>query len=130
MNAIGNIWIATSIFFALSATATAQSSSDWVDIKDAKELRALYSNKTFRGVGWVGHFRDDGKGILISGGGKPEPRTWKVEGNDQVCVTKADNSVTCNRFQRNRKKPQQHAVTQLPSGMTFTFDVEDGIPKF
>ena len=54
------------LFFMLSGPVASQ---DWVDIKNPKELRALYSNKTFRstfsGVPVVEHYRADGKGILL-----------------------------------------------------------------
>ena len=55
------------MFFMLSGAAAAQ---DWVDIKNPKELRALHSNKTFKGtwsgVPYAAHNRADGKGIFIS----------------------------------------------------------------
>ena len=123
------ILIAT-IVCVLPAPVLAQSPSDWVDIKDPNELRTLYSNKTFRGNGWVGHYRADGKGIVISQGGKPQPRTWEVKGNDRVCVTPSDRPASCYRFQRNRKKPNELVITEATSGAALTFTLEDGIPKF
>jgi len=115
---------------ALPAPALAQSTSDWVDIKDPNELRALYSNKTFRGNGWVGHYRADGKGVFISQGGKPEPRTWEVKGSDWVCVAPSEGPANCFRFQRNRKKPNELKGTNVATGRTASFTLEDGIPKF
>ena len=73
------------MFFTLSGPVA---SSDWMDIKNAKDLRALFSNKTFRstvgGVPVVEHYRSDGKGILIAAESRV-PRTWEVKGKDQ-CV--------------------------------------------
>lgn len=127
----GNLAILmATMVFVLPAPVLAQSSSDWVDIKDPIELRALYSNKTFRGNGWVGHYRADGKGIFISQGGKPQPRTWEVKGNDWVCVAPSDGPANCFRFQRNRKKPNELVVINVTSGATLNFTLEDGIPKF
>ena len=127
----GTLAIVTAMLVAvLPAPLSAQSSSDWVDIKDPSELRALYSNKTFRGNGWVGHYRADGKGIVISQGGKPQPRTWEVKGNDQVCVTPSDGTASCFRFQRNRKKPNELVLINATSGFAATFTLEEGIPKF
>jgi hypothetical protein len=112
-------------------------SQDWVDIKDQKELRALYSNKTFRwtegGVPVVEHYRADGKGILISGELRT-PCTWEVKGNDQVCVS-SEKGTDCYQFQRNKKYPGEYVKKTIktsqdhPSGMTI-FKVEDGIPEF
>lgn len=118
------------VFCTLSALAIAQGWKDWVDIKNAQELRALYSNKTFRGNGWVGHYRADGKGILIAQGGKPVPRTWEVKGNDQVCVTPEGGATSCFRFQRNSKNRSQVLLTNVKDGMSLSFTLEDGIPKF
>jgi len=114
----------------LPGPSIAQSTKDWVDIKDPKELRALYSNKTFRGNGWVGHYRADGKAMVIIAAGKPDARTWEIKGKDQVCVTQGDGVVNCLRFQRNRKKPNEVILTNQRTGMTLNVTVEDGIPKF
>ena len=118
------------LFAAMSCvvwnTSVAQ---DWVPIKSAKELKALYSNKTFKGNGWVGHYRADGQGILISQNGKVR-RTWKVVGQDQVCATIENGSTSCKRFQRHRTKPNEIVITRLSDGMTFNVTVQDGIPNF
>ena len=114
----------------LSAPAFAQSSGDWVDIKDPNELRDLYSNKTFRGNGWVGHYRADGKGILLVQGGNPQPRIWEVKGNDLVCATAGSAPAACYRYQRNSKKPNEFVAISVLSGARLNFTVEDGIPKF
>jgi len=114
----------------LAAPSVAQSPKDWVDIKDPKELRALYSNKTFRGNGWIGHYRADGKAMVIIAGGKPDARTWEIKGSDQVCVTKGDGVVNCLRLQRNRKKPNEVILTNQRTGGVLNVTVEDGIPKF
>ncbi len=75
-------------FIASSAPAVSQSAGDWVEIKDPAELRALYSNTTFRGKGinppvsFVGHYSADGRGVS-NFLGRTVPRTWVVNG-DQV----------------------------------------------
>lgn len=114
----------------LAAPSFAQSPGDWVDIKDPKDLRALYSNKTFRGNGWVGHYRADGKAMVIPAEGRPDARTWEIKGSDQVCITQGDGVVNCQRFQRNRKKPNELTLTNQRTGVTLNVTVEDGIPKF
>jgi len=114
----------------LSAPAFAQSLGDWVDIKDPNELRALYSNKTFRGNGWVGHYRADGKGILLPQGGNPQPRIWEVKGNDWVCATTGSGPANCYRFQRSSKEPNEFVAISVTSGARLYFTVEDGVPKF
>lgn len=112
------------------APSISMSAEGWVDIKDPNELRALYSNKTFKGSGWVGHYRDDGKGVLTPDGGRPQPRTWEVKGDDQVCVAREDGAASCMHFQRRSDNQNVVRVTIIGSGKTFDFTVEDGIPKF
>jgi len=110
--------------------AFAQSSSDWADIKDPKELRALYTNKTFRGHGWVGHYRADGTGVLIVQGSAPVRRTWAVKEDGQVCVTPEGSAPNCSTFKYVTKDRRQVMVTNWPSGRSFIFTLEDGVPKF
>ena len=110
-----------------------QSSADWVDIKSATELQALYSNKTFKGKDWmdrpwVGHYRSDGQGILLFEGGR-YPRTWQVTGNDQVCV-KALTGPACYRFQRHRTKPGVFRNINVANDNMVEFTVENGVPQF
>ena len=110
-----------------------QSSADWVDIKSATELQALYSNKTFKGKDWmdrpwVGHYRSDGQGIMLFEGGR-YPRTWQATGNDQVCV-KALTGPACYRFQRHRTKPGVYRNINVANDNMVEFTVEAGVPQF
>lgn len=100
----------------------------WVQIKDAKELRALVSNKTQRGNGWFGHYYADGKFVTnVQAEPKPRRGTWQVTGNDQICYTR-DEKVTCYRYQRYTQKAGEFAAMELKSGMTWYFTLEDGVP--
>jgi hypothetical protein len=116
----------------LSAPAMLQSSKDWVDIKDPKELRALYSNKTFRhtymGVPIAEHYRADGKGIIISVELRI-PCTWEVKGNDQVCVSD-EKGTNCCRFQRHKKNRDEYVQRCTRDASMHILKVEDGIPEF
>jgi len=119
--------------FMLSAPAIPQSSKDWVDIEDPKELRALYSNKTFRGKGrdgssFVAHYSADGRGIIIEGN-KKTLRTWAIKGKDQVCETD-DSGTNCFTFQRHRKNRNEIVAQHVPRRWVFQVTVEEGIPKF
>ena len=117
----------------VSMPALPQDAKDWVDIKSAKELRALYSNKTFKGKDyldrpWIGHYRADGQGIMISEAGRI-PRSWEVKGDDQVCV-KSSSSTPCFRFQRHKTKAGIYRVINVANDQITEVSVEDGIPKF
>jgi hypothetical protein len=122
----------SALAFMLSTPAVAQSSADWVDIKDPNELRAIYSNKTFkgkdgRGTPFVGHYRSDGKGVLITEGQRI-PRTWEVKG-DQVCVT-ATNATNCFTLQRHKKNRNEIVAQHVKDRWIAQYTVEDGIPQF
>lgn len=120
------------LVFMLSAPAMAQSSKDWVDM-NAKELRALYSNKTFKGTGpdgrsFVGHYRSDGKGILITGGQRI-PRTWEIKGDDQVCVTDAK-ATNCFSARRHKTNSNDVVLQHVTARWIVSITVEDGTPQF
>jgi hypothetical protein len=110
----------------------AQGAGEWVDIKGAKELRSLYSNNTFKGNGWVGHYRADGTGTMSIDGAKPESRTWEVKGNDQVCMTSTNvmgTKTRCYTFQRNAKNESWIQSKLVDGGSSFGFTVQEGSPK-
>ena len=126
-----NIVFMTGILvFALSSPVASQ---EWVDIKDAKELQALHSNKTFRchinEVPFVEHYRADGKGIMIFSEKRRLASTWKVKGNDQVCVS-IESGTSCWQFQRSKKNPDSYVKRNPDTAYMQVFKVEDGIPEF
>ena len=126
-----NIALMTGVlFFMLSGPVASQ---DWVDIKNPKDLRALFTNKTFRstvgGVPVVEHYRADGKGIFISGE-KRTPHTWEVKGKDQVCISDEKIGTNCCRFQRSKKNRDEYVRRCQYDSYMGTFKVEDGIPEF
>ena len=123
--------LAGTLLFTSAAPTWAQDAlNGWYMVKDPKELRDLYSNKTFRGSGWVAHYRADGQGILSVGYLTPVPRTWEVKADGRVCVTPADGSMTCSQLQRNRAHPNELMATNLTTGRSLMFKLEDGVPKF
>ena len=116
------------------AAALPLQAADWVDVKDPKALRALYSNKTFKGKDyldrpWVGHYRADGQGLLVTHDGSRIPRTWAVEGKDQVCVESQFPRV-CFRFQRDKSQAGVYRSINVANDMATVFVVEDGVPQF
>lgn len=115
------------------AATFAHAQSDWVDIKDPRELRSLYSNKTFKGKDFLdrpftGHYRADGQGVMIWQDTRMA-RTWKVKGSDQVCVSLPWESP-CYRFQRHKAKAGTYRSINVANDEVTEFTVEDGIPKF
>ena len=127
--------LAIALLGAASATAFAQTSQDWVDVKDPKELRTLFSNKTHRGKGadgtpYVAHFNSDGRGLLVFVG-QQYPRTWEVKGGE-VCITAATGPASgtiCRTYYRH-KKDRNDFVARTKEGWVNQFTIEDGIPKF
>ena len=121
------------LFAFIVSPAWAQDSKDWVDIKDAEALRALFSDKTHRSRAYVAHYRADGQGILLSKGSDiRHARTWQLKGGDQVCAGPKGDTPTCYRYQRSTKNPAEVLATGELRGqrVMLWFTVEDGIPKF
>lgn len=117
------------------ASAAAVQASDWQKIDNPDELRALYSNKTFRfnhsevNKPATLHYRADGKGILVLMG-RQYPRTWEIEGRDQVCTNDEIRGRLCYRVLRNPKNPAEILVNPTNGGMGSFMMMEDGIPQF
>lgn len=123
--------IASAVFCVAGTPAVA---AEWEDIKDPAALRALYSNKTFKGKDWMdrpwtGHYRADGRGVLVTHDGSRMPRTWSVEGQNRVCVESQFPRV-CFRFQRHAAKAGVYRSINAANDMATEFTVEDGVPKF
>lgn len=119
---------------ALGVTSTLAIAEEWVDIKTPAELRALYSNKTFKGKDWmdrpwVGHYRADGRGVMVTHDGSRIPRTWAVEGKDRVCIASQFPRV-CVQIQRDRTRAGVYRAINVDNDMKTVFVVEDGIPQF
>lgn len=129
----GILVLAASLAASLPATAAlAQSAKDWVDVKDPAELRAIYANKTLRGKGGdgspvVGHYRADGKGLLIVGGQRI-PRSWEVKGSE-VCVTDAK-ATNCFQLQRHKLNRNDIIVQHVKDRWIAQLTIEDGVPQF
>jgi len=123
--------LATAALISLLAfPAMPQDSQDWVDVKDPNELRALHSNKTFRGLGgdgmtWVGYYRSDGTALVIRTDYR-FTRTWEVR-EDKVCYQDT-RWPGCRAFQRSKGNP--NAYRTIWSGHWAEFKVEDGVPNF
>lgn len=122
------VWLMAALVWLLCGTAAAEGQK-WVQIKDAKELRALVSNKTWRGNGWFGHYYADGKFVTnVQAEPKPRRGTWQVTGNDRICYTRDGADVYCYSYQRYTQKAGEFGTTELKSGMTLYFTLEDGVP--
>lgn len=126
----GSLRIAITAGLLLLAAPPIFSGEDWVDIKDPAELRALYSNKTFRGSNWVAHYRVDGTGVFTAQGSPPVRRTWAVKGQDQVCVTPERGPAQCYTLRYVSGNHRQVMATNVAAGWSVIFTVEDGVPKF
>jgi len=118
-----------------SGCATVDDSKDWVDIKSADELRAIFSNTTVKGhMTWdylrpyVLHSKADGTG-MIDFEGRKTAMTWAVTGNDQVCL-KFGSASPCLKYQRHATRAKTYrsfnpSTRQYGNDMTVT----DGLPK-
>jgi hypothetical protein len=71
-----------------------------------------------------GEYNQDGTGT-VSGWGATIPRTWKVKGEDQICVT-AERVTNCYRIERNRANPNLYRSRDVATGTVVDFQVTDG----
>lgn len=103
-----------SIFFLL-LQSTGVFASDWKKIQDPETLMKIYNDTTLRGsdyppsdvvrekmnTEWQIDYCSDGTGILTFMG-HTYPRTWRINGSDQVCVT-ASSEEKCYFFEKHTK---------------------------
>jgi hypothetical protein len=115
--------------------ATGVMASDWRQVSDPAELRALYSDKTYRfnhsevNKPAALHYRADGKGLLVLDG-RRYPRTWELEGRDQVCIRDEIRGRLCYNVLRNSKNPSEVLVNPTNGGMGSFMTMEHGVPEF
>jgi len=113
---------------AASMVASAQPAGDWITVTDPKDTRDLYSDKTIRGMGWVGYYRADGRGFLVAEKAKPAGRRWTVKDNGEGCAQIDGGPNLCFRFERHRENRSLIRITDLTGGHKLTATVEPGIP--
>lgn len=133
MSSFARLALGIGLLVLSALPAMSQASKDWVDIKEANALRALYANKTHRARTFVSYYRDDGEGIFVAKGSEVRvARTWRVKGNDQVCVGPKEGDPLCFRFQQSTRNPAEIVAVGESRGqrVMLMFTVEDGIPKF
>ena len=112
------------------AAGGAVAQSEWLDIQGEGELRALYTNTTIRGQGFVGYYRDDGRGFMVAQNGRTQGRRWSVQDDRQVCVALDGGGRPCFRFQRHKDNPRLIRIVDADKGFVLTATVESGIPDF
>jgi len=100
----------------LSASAHA---ATWEPVKDPKEIAALFSDTvveaTLNGeVKATATYKSDGTGVVEAWGDKFK-RTWKIKGNDQVCIGLAADDY-CYQFERSTTTKDLYRATNLTTG--------------
>ncbi len=131
MNSESIVFLMSAVICLFSVPTVAHSQSDWNDVQNPKEIRALLANNSFSDSwGTVQSFRADGKALAVSQGGRRTQHTWEVKGKDQVCATPAIiGAEECWRIQRNRQ--DQSKVRFVFSGaMSVAMTVKAGVPNF
>lgn len=107
--------------------------SDWVALTEPDALRALYSNRTFKGKDWmdrpvVAHYRADGQGVMFLKGARI-PLRWAVNGRDQVCVVWSAHK-DCYRIEKHKAKTGTFLLIDVNTDVKRIYAVEEGIPSF
>ncbi len=107
----------------IPCTVLAQS---WEPYTGAENLRRLMSDtvvegKPKEGVTSIGRYNKDGTGELTVWG-ETFPRTWRIEGEDQVCIS-VGQSETCARFEKAVGQETVYRATDVKSGNIVEFSV-------
>ena len=116
---------------AFSVPTVAHSQSDWIDVKNPKEIRALLADKSLTDAyGTVRSFRADGKALAVSQTGTRTQHTWEVKGDDQACATPPIiGAEECWRITRNWQN-QSKVRFVYSGGLSVAMTVKAGVPSF
>ncbi len=101
---------------------------EWVPVVGADALRELMSGLTAErelrdGETSRGEYFADGTGTLHAWGASV-PRTWSVEGEDQLCIT-AQRETLCYQLERSTEDESLYRVRAVATGKVTEFRVTD-----
>ncbi len=118
---------------SLGLACASHASANWIDVTDANELRALYSNTTLSGRGESGNalywnFYDGGLGTTVVKGAQL-PGAWHLNGNHEVCV-KSLEGAECYRFQKTGEFETLYRAIRVRDSLAIPVTVEKGVPEF
>ena len=110
-------------FLIIPGTVLAQA---WEPYTGAENLRRLMSDtvveaKPRDGVTSTGRYKSDGTGELTVWG-ETFPRTWRVEGTDQLCIN-VGQSENCVRLEKAVGQEAVYRATDIKSGEVVEFSV-------
>lgn len=110
-------------FLIIPGTVLAQA---WEPYTGAENLRRLMSDtvvegKPRDGVTSTGRYKNDGTGELTVWG-ETFPRTWRVEGTDQLCIN-IGQSENCVRLEKAVGQKAVYRATDMKSGEVVEFSV-------
>jgi hypothetical protein len=109
----------------------AQGSKDWVEIKDPTELRALFTNATFKGRNPAG----DPFTVYNHAGGKRQmvvPQAdyiqhWRINGGE-ACVQVQDRSIPefCSTYSKHATRKGEYQARRVTDGVVTSFALTPG----
>lgn len=125
------VFLMSALVCLFAVPTVAHSQSDWVDVKNPKEIRALLANNSLTdGWGNVQSFRADGKVLAVYQSGRRTQHTWEVKSNDHVCaIPPILGPEECWRMQRNRQN-QSKVRFVFSDGMSVALTLKAGVPNF
>lgn len=104
----------------MATSSIAQSSEDWVPIKEKAELQNLLSGKGLEGLDYYDYYRSDGAmGYFNKSTETVIVRKWVVDHGGTVCTyiyVKPDRLVDCATFARSSADPELVRMTILDRG--------------
>lgn len=113
----------------IASTAAIVQANEWIPVTEADALKNFMSGMRAErtlanGEISRGEYFPDGTGTLFAWGASI-PRTWKIEGDDQICVS-AERKVNCYRLERNSDNPNLYRAIEIKTGKAAEFEVTDG----
>ncbi len=102
---------------------------EWMPVSGRESLTELVSGATAeiqlqKGGTAIGHYAADGS-ARIEAWGEVFYRSWRVEGDNQVCYTSSENSGNCFTFERDSADPTHYRVHNVGTGEFIQFRLVD-----
>ena len=118
------------VAFSLFAVVPPAVAQDWAPVTGANTLREYMSGlqaerELPNGTISRGEYYADGTGTLYSWG-ESFPRTWRIEGDEYICVTEQRLSEVCYSIERNNADPDLYRVTYKETGEQAELRATDG----
>ena len=118
---------------SLGLLFASQAYANWSDVTYERELRALHTNTTLKGLaangdGFHGHFYEGGFGTMIVNGARMRT-PWHFNGNNEMCIEWQE-GAECYRYQKSDTFKAEYRAIRVRDGLVMPLSIEHRVPAY